>query len=483
MAEPTVQQLVDRLELREIRDIGVGYIDKVAKAQRKRTGAMYALINEASFQYLGMRQDITDALLRDKGPPTWLNLLLTAGMLLLPVNALSGAFLATMSKVTNRMVSRPLRLLKRSQQQTKIAAKENVWNKETPGTTPALRQERKENYQWDALARRQLAKQIKLSEAKVADFARIWQPELAAKLRQIGNELMSASGKTMLPRLNPDDLNKKLSSTNTPLVQVRLILQAGVKNVEDAEDKANELIEEELDRLYKTAVYLTDAWTRDKGMDFPSVSGELGPGGYIRSKRDWDKKAKEVKEDLKALVRDLEPDDEDLTEPPRTENMLDIMTMIEACMWCVTYDFSIQPMYRQRLWNRSETITEFVGYEAPPLPDTTWEQLVKRYTDPEAGKPFKEVVSSRLGTATFPISPDLEDARRAPAADLARPLPTTWPPKLRLSFFFSRILYPVVNSEILEFSKIFSKLHSPPPPVALQPEALGRKRDRQREID
>ena len=70
--------------------------------------------------------------------------------------------------------------------------------------------------------------------------------------------------------------------------------------------------------------------------------------------------------------------------------------------------------------------------EPAPLPGVLWKSLVERYIDPDEGKSYKDVGPlERLGTKA---------ASAAGSRD-------KWSPEVRLSHYFSQVLYPQIKKE------------------------------------
>ena len=115
------------------------------------------------------------------------------------------------------------------------------------------------------------------------------------------------------------------------------------------------------------------------------------------------------------------------------KDLADLQLIIEAAVWATTYDFT--PRIRRRNLNSDDPKVRpyWVESKAPaPLPDSLWEKLLQRYTDPDEGKSFKDV--GPLGA--------IGHQGRAPASSADK-----WSPALRLSHYFSQVLYPQIKKE------------------------------------
>jgi hypothetical protein len=107
-------------------------------------------------------------------------------------------------------------------------------------------------------------------------------------------------------------------------------------------------------------------------------------------------------------------------------------------IWAMTYDFT--PRFVR------EVSVSFRGTTAiypAPLPEGTWPKLVERYIDPDEGKSYAEVGAiDRLGTKDAPY---FNPGGR-------------YGPNLRLSHYFSQILYPRIKEEHVQIVRKFSAL-------------------------
>jgi hypothetical protein len=105
-------------------------------------------------------------------------------------------------------------------------------------------------------------------------------------------------------------------------------------------------------------------------------------------------------------------------------------------IWASTYDF------KPRMERGISVYMRGVDYMVPaPLPDALWQRLITRYVDPDEGKTYAEVGAiNRLGTRQQPIRSGLHG------------------PQVRLSHYFSQVLYPSISDTNSDFATKFRKI-------------------------
>lgn len=473
MAEPTLEEQVaqikkksdEALKLSILKDDGLQHLIKFKEAQDRRTDLLHKhIILPAVFNYMDMRRDMLEEMLRDKGPTSWLSTIFSVAIVFIPCTAAAGLFLDGLSKsfqkafiwAINRRLAATHQRMK-----TTLAEISPLLQRETL-RQGALGLVREKPLVMQMSELRRLSQQFKETDDKAAEFVKkYWQDEVANKFQDGASYLADTAGKHMLKQPQGVEFQKR-NTTDAPVVQVYDSVYRGLDAMITAQNHALDETKKELIQLYKRAIYYLDPWTTDRALVFARVNHP------IQSEQKYQEMGKKLKEELKQFVGELKPNDEDLASPPPADQLDDLRRMIEACMWCMTYDFSIRSTVRVVAHGDEviKKVDQYTVYEGPPLPGDTWDRLLERYTDPNEQRSFKDVGSiSRLGTKKTPISPDL-----------TKDLPSVWPPRLRLSFYFSKVLYPELSQGYDEITRKFGKLMPEAPPAvqqqAQQPEPL-----------
>jgi hypothetical protein len=152
----------------------------------------------------------------------------------------------------------------------------------------------------------------------------------------------------------------------------------------------------------------------------------------------------------------LEPSPiENAPTPSRREDLQELQLMAESLMWASTYDFS---------WKSNETSKlEAFNLEPAPLPPGLWKELVKRYIDPDKGQSYKDVGPlERLGTVKAPWF-DMNEFTPKEVKVVEKP----FTPEVRLSHYFSNVLYPEIfkeNGKIVDKLRRLGRLNGELPP-------------------
>jgi hypothetical protein len=158
--------------------------------------------------------------------------------------------------------------------------------------------------------------------------------------------------------------------------------------------------------------------------------------------------------DLEALARELATLKFEVVQLPvldRDQGRRNLQLMIEEAIWATTYDFRLRPS-----GDFTGTTRRF-NPGLPPLPPGLWERLVERYIDPDANKSYKEAgTKKRLGRN----NPPKEELAREEylTRHLSTPDKGGWPPRFRLAWHFSGVLYPQLQDGYNDAASMLLKL-------------------------
>jgi|SRR5215213_2471339 len=166
-------RLVHRLEKDAERDL----MD-TETMQRRRWELLRRVADYAGDSYTAMRIDVVDERLRDQGATHWLGAMLTIGVTLIPVTAMTHAFIAGLTTTTQKLLTSADRKL--------LQAAETVYERELDPARVMV------------AARMLVGLQNKMrqTEGRVSHYTEKWlEPELSNKLQEYADALLQARGK------------------------------------------------------------------------------------------------------------------------------------------------------------------------------------------------------------------------------------------------------------------------------------------------
>jgi hypothetical protein len=412
-----------------IKEDAQGFLDEAAWYQARRWELLRRVVDDACWQYAMMRLDAVEGKEKDQGVPAWLSVLLTVGVGLIPFGELTTAFLGKATTTTARFLTRSERAL-------------------LPGAkTAVLKSVDRPELTIRMLAHERLAKEIKRTEARFARWARLADPVASSTLKASSSELSKTLAKHAFKQ---EDGGKKLArSTTVPLVEIRQYLNQWIDGRIRAEHRSQTIIKKhirDLADIASSSQPAKDAKAKEQQARTPMPTGSL-----FRPIR-WE--APKLPHTNKEALTELTEVRDDLadwaTGPdsiPNIEDLQDLQLLIEASIWASTYDFTPQAVRAgigggYHTGPRMESPPQIKG---APLPAALWKRLIERYIDPDEHKPYKDVpVIDRLGTKTEPGSSwALGQFGEIERAALLR----RYGPEARLSYYFSKILYPKIESE------------------------------------
>jgi len=420
MAEPDLQKQLQQLrQANKIKDDALNHLAEEEEVQRQRWNLLRQVVDLAGDQYVSMRIDSVEESLRDQGAPLWLSCLLTIGVTLVPVSAITSSFLLGLTKSTQRMIT--------ASERATLEFTEELLDL---------------GYKGAALTRAatRIPQEIIKTELMVSKLAKTIEPELSNTLQDVAHQIASTLGETPFKqqagemRANPND---------AALVVVKRALHEWINIQVRAEGIARRTDREEIRDLYEIATSPEPAKAaKEVAQEIADRQTSRAPRiplgtqqGWVKSiaQPDVDKLPKTNDDALKKLtgVRDrLARVTFETATIPDARDLRDLQLIIESAIWAATYDFTPR-VYRSKRTYYGEPLT-FEHWQPAPLPDSLWKKLVERYIDPDEGKSYKEVgYIERLGTKAAPG-----------AASRLK-----WSPEMRLSHYFSRILFPQITKE------------------------------------
>jgi hypothetical protein len=430
MAEPTE---FERLrQATKVKEGAWDYLAETEEMQRQRWDVLRQVVDDAAWQYTSMRIDSVAESLRDQGAPLWLSCILAVGVSLIPVSALTGTFLFALTKSTQKLLTRSDRALLESVKN--IALREQ----NVPRALNALSL-------W-----RHLPGEIKRTEELVSKFAAAWEPELADLIRDGVLAVEKFLGDQPFKR----ESARKFDPIDAPVVVVKRSLRTWIDAQVRAEGVARKMIKDRIRDLFDIASSSKPAKeASDKEAEFRKKEEAREP--RVPFRRPFEKLPKTREEALGELTKlrdDLAPLPAENRANTNPKDLLDLQLTIESMIWVTTYDFT--PKFDQFVRDDPDGVT----IKGPPtlieapLPEGLWNRLIGRYIDPDEGRSYKDVgYVDRLGTNAYPyiIIPKHPSSMRNPGEG-------GWGPKVRLSHYFSQILYPKIDHENSEIVRKFS---------------------------
>jgi hypothetical protein len=394
------------------------YLGVQEKNQNKRWDLLKEVVNLAVIQYLSMRIDAVEESIKDKSASIWLSCVLTVGVTLFPVSAASSTLILALTKSTQNLLTRSAR-----------AQKESLKFLEDYSTKLGMTS--------SALTRSDLiAAQIKRTEETVVDFAKKFEPELTNTLQDAAHGIAQTLGTHSFTQTRA----RKYAQT-APAVAVSITLLSWIMTRIDAEDAKRTIIKDTARHLFDVA---TSPEPAKEAASLAAASLALFLG-LIDALPKTNKQALDL---LKKLRDDLVVLANEETYLPPIEQLEDVQIWIEMMIWVTTYDFNI--IETKENANRDDSKVRQVWVtklEHPPLPEKIWEKLISRYRDPDRGVSFKHAGNrDRLGDKDDPMG-----------------LGGSWGPEIRLSYYFSKVVFPQIDKENFEMVERMGKLPPPPP--------------------
>lgn len=394
-------------------------LTEIEEAQRRRWQVLHKLAELAGDQFSTTRLGLVEEGLRDQGPPLWFSCLIGIGISLIPVSAITGTFFGALTRSTQKMLTASRRM--------QLKAAETVFARELD--LPRFFQAQ------GAMTR--LADEIKVTETKVANFVKVWEPAAAHTIQASIDRLGEAVGGKQL--FKPDKAGT-FSQTDVPVVAVKSSLYAWIELQQRAEDTARKMARDSISDLFdiatssepgKDAKKKEAAARAEEARREPRVPAQRPIAQLPRSN-------KEALDELSRMHEELKPTPVSVFQEIEAADLREFQLAIESMIWAMTYDFT--PRISREL-----TVT-FRGtnvLQPALLPAGTWTRLTERYRDPDEGKSFAEVGAiDRLGTKEAPY---YNPGGR-------------YGPELRLSHYFSRVLYPRIDDANQDIVQRFSHL-------------------------
>jgi len=423
--EELQRQLLELRAAGQIRDDALRYLGKTEDLQRERWALLRRVIEDAGKQYAAMRTDVVEEGQRDQGPPLWLSCILTVGVTLIPVSAMTGSFLLALTTSAQKLLTRDQR-----SKRALLEAVERFLERSGSGR------------EYTTAQRLFLANQIKRTDETVAKFAKNLETELTNKLQDGAGEIAKILGK----QLYRQDPARKMVQTDAPIVVVTQTMHEWVDSLVLAERAERHEREDQVQDLFDIATSpspeeeakATEAIAKMRGREY---------------EKPLPKTNKAALDQLTKLRDQLVPAPVEKPVTVKIKELRPLQLIIESMIWATTYDFTprfkpIRPSFVEGdigTRERAATIAGLGGRVMGPaaLPDGLWKRLIERYTDPDEGKSYKDVGSlNRLGTRTHPIYES----------------PHKFSPEVRLSHYFSQILFPMLDKENSEMVDRFRQL-------------------------
>lgn len=433
------RQLQQLREAGRIRDDALRYLAETEEMQGQRWERLSQVVDDAAWQYISMRVDSVEERLRDQGAPLWLSGIIIVGVTLIPVSALTGTFLLALTKSSQKLLKRAVgRRLERAVRTYQIAS-------------PAARSDAFRNAM-------DVAKEFKQTEEVAGRFAQYLkdslQPELTATLRNSALELAKTLGEQPFKQAS----GRKMTKPDAPVVVVRRSLYGSINAFVHAEGSARKILKDKIRDLYDIATSpkpAKEAKAKEaEAQKEASKSAHRAFAHFARAFREepLPKTNKAALDQLTELRTQLAPDAAESSRTPDVKDLRELQLLIEATIWATTYDFtprrreeSVNAAVEKRVGQNMFMVKPDDKLRPAPLPDALWKRLIERYIDPDERKSYKDVGKlDRLGTKSHPYS--------------SEPGKKTWSPEVRLSHYFSQVLYPQINKENSEMVRRFSTL-------------------------
>ncbi|MEX2642340.1 MAG: hypothetical protein WD270_02725 [Acetobacterales bacterium] len=436
MADPAdlERQLQRFRDATRLKDEALRLLAEVQETQAQRWVQLRRVVDLAGDQYVSMRIDTVEESIRDQGAPLWLSCLLHAGAILLPLGAAAGVFVVGLTRSTQRMLTASDRAtLEFTEELLALGHK-----------MPAL-----------TAAAVRIPQEIIRTELAVAKFARLFEPELAATLRTAAHKVADVIGSQPFRQ---EAGKRRFDRTDAPLVAVKRSLHDWIDAQVRAETAAARMTREETGDLFEIATSPEPRKAAEevakqvakrqaaRARAVPLGGTQQGTIQHIPQPEPdkLPKTHKHATERLTKLRDRLNDAALENDRVPEASELHDLQLLVEAAIWASTYDFT--PRTRRENLNRDDPKVRQYWVERTepaPLPSALWKKLVERYPDPDEKKSFKDAGRlQRLGTVAEPAAASRDG----------------WSPEVRLSHYFSRVLYPQIARENGEMVRRFGAL-------------------------
>jgi hypothetical protein len=443
MADPTdiQQQFQQFKQATSLREEAKDHLTRIKDLQDQRWDRLRRVISEAAQQYTSMRIDMVEESLRDKGAPLWLSCVLVVGVTLIPVSLMTGNFLLALTKTTQNLVTRSDRAL--------MLSAEKVLERRVLDSAQVMAA---------AANWLRLGDEIKRTEGLVAKFVKNLEPEVANTMQDVAHGLAQFLGKHLFVQSGDSAANKLAQNTDAPPVAVTSSLNDWIDIQIKAEEKARDMLRNRMRDLFDIATS-PDPAKEARAKEADARKKEAARESRVPFRRpveELPKKSKDAMDQLKQLRDQAVPTAIEIATIPNPKDLKDLQLLIESMIWVTTYDFTpkiIEPSFNYLSAHVSSPEAGRWKIEAAPLPDTLWKRLISRYIDPDEGKSYKDVADlDRLGTKDHPVIPkEIQHSWEWNG-------PRKWSPEVRLSHYFSKVLYPKINDENSEIVQKFNAL-------------------------
>jgi hypothetical protein len=439
---PLKQQLQLLRQATKLRNETDDYLKSIEAKQALRWSLLRRIISQAVMQYTEMRIDAVEESLKDKSVPFWLSCIITVAVTLTPVSAVTSMFLGALTTTTQKLLTNSARASARAQKES-LAFLEGYATK--LGMTP-IHSER-------------LAGDIKRTDEMIAKIGKILEPEVANTLQDIAHNLDDALYKHLFQQ---DSSARRMTQTNAPVVTVMSSLNDWIDVQIRVENRSREILRERMRDLFDIATSpepAKEARTKEaEARKQDRLIGELP------------KTSKGAIDQLTELRDQNIPASIEIAIAPDVKELMDLQLRIESMIWATTYDFT--PTMKR---------VPFVAYDGagpddpvpgsyylspaplpgpqPPDPKNLWKKLIERYHDPDEKKSYKDAGNlPRLGTKEHPIyDEELTKEFQEKYKTLGK---GGWSPAVRLSHYFSQVLYLQLNKENKAIVQKFKGLNS-----------------------
>ncbi len=417
------------------------HLKTMEEKQALRWDKLRSVIGYAAHQYMTMRINEVEEGLRDKGAPLWLSVMIIAGVTLVPVSTLTSSFLTALTTSTQKLLTRSDRVLMQPYEKVLERELETARVMTAAGEWLGLR---------DNVLR---------TEEMVAKFIKVREPEVIDTMQSVTKDLTLALGDHLYKN---DSTGKLVLQTDVPVVMVEKYLNDWIEIQVRAENKSREMLRDRLRDLFDIATSSEPAKeARAKEAEAQKKEAALKPRSLFRNPfsqplEELPKTSKGAMDQLTQLRDQLIPSPIEIATIPDAKDMGDLQLLIESMIWATTYDFSLKNILVERhpLARKHHPFSWLVP---APLSPTLWKRLIERYQDPDEGKSYKEV-GNRLRLGTKHVPGFTEEDTKELQKKFGRPRGGGWSPEVRLSFYFSTILYPKINSENIHILEKYSTL-------------------------
>ncbi len=452
MADPTQleKQFQQLRQATRLKNEAQDHLKTMEEKQALRWGVLRSVIQYAAHQYFTMRINEVEESLRDKSAPIWLPIILIAGVTLVPVSALTGSFLSALTTSTQKILTRADRVVMQSYEKVLEIELDSATVMTAAGEWLRLRDK------------------IQRTEEMVAKFIKVREPEVIDTMQSVTKDLTLALGDHLYKN---DSTGKLVLQTDVPVVMVEKYLNDWIDTHVRAENKSREMLRDRMRDLFDIATSSEPAKeARAIEAEAQKKEAALKPRNAFRQPlEELPKTSKGAMDQLTQLRDQLIPSPIEIATIPDAKDLGDLQLLIESMIWATTYDFSlkstvIDTVPPDLMLGKPEAVDPhlhtprlFSTLLPAPLPPTLWKRLIERYQDPDERKSYKEVGNRlRLGTKDEPYF--TEEITKEFQKKFGLPNRGGWSPEVRLSFYFSNILYHKFYKENIDILEKYSTL-------------------------